>query len=121
MDEKEYHRKRRMFCIVNDRVHLAPEKDERSHREWMDAEGLSDNFEEEVRGVVYEDRLIFFRGSDWQADEKAEKIFFLNIADVAKLMNLQKDTLICGGCIVGKIGEVWPPKKVFGRLGDFLK
>ena len=34
MDEKEYYKKR-MFCIVDDNLYLAPEKDRRIHRERM--------------------------------------------------------------------------------------
>lgn len=109
-----------MFFIYDNKVYFAPEKDERSHKEWMKELGLGKDYANIVRGVIYEDKLIFFRGNNWQVDEGAEKIFFENIENTAQTLSLSENILVCGGCIVGKIGEVWPPKKVYGKLKILL-
>lgn len=121
MNEREYHKKRRMFCIIGGKVYAAPKEDEKSHKEWMKELGFDRNYEEIVRGAVYEDKLIFFRGNYWQADEEAEKIFFESIEGVSRELDLPEDVDICGGCVVGVVGDFWPPKKVFGKLKNLIQ
>lgn len=110
-----------MFCIIGGKVYAAPKEDEKSHKEWMKELGFDRNYEEIVRGAVYEDKLIFFRGNYWQADEEAEKIFFESIEGVSRELDLPEDVDICGGCVVGVVGDFWPPKKVFGKLKNLIQ
>ncbi len=49
MDEKEYHRSRRMFFVINNELVLPEKGSEKSHREWLEDNGYSKDEAEKIK------------------------------------------------------------------------
>lgn len=72
----DFHRARRMFCIRNGQVMVAPEGTVMSHLEWFEAEGWVDNrnaqefMDTTIRGVFLPARhaLFFYKGAGFFFD-----------------------------------------------------
>jgi len=78
---KRFHIERRMFCIKDGSVLLAPKGFNGSHAKWFLEEGWiseeDDRFmQEKVRGMTYRGNLYFYSGWDFRVDLQAEQEFF---------------------------------------------
>ena len=78
--EVDFHRTRRMFCIRNGKLTVAPEGTAMSHLEWFEAEGwvtrdnARDFMDSTVRGIFLPARhaLFFYRGVGFFFDAAVE-------------------------------------------------
>mgnify|MGYP001806601676 FL=1 len=125
-NEKEYHKARRMFFLIDEKLVIAENGSEYSHFEWLKKQGCSDekvkNFiKTELRGVLNPDgNLRFYVGEDFEVNEKIEKDFFRILPELVEKLNIRVDSEIGGGTIRQEIGKFWPEKKKYGKVGDFI-
>ena len=113
-----------MFCIKDNKLLIAPIGSELSHNEWLLAEGLIESpndMAELTRGVVSADGDVYFYvGFDFDVNEKAEKEFFEFLPELAEKLKLKPEARIFGGCIKQQSITLWPGKKSFGRINQFI-
>ncbi|MCW1949198.1 MAG: hypothetical protein KIH89_001985 [Candidatus Shapirobacteria bacterium] len=127
MDEKEYHRKRRMFFVINDKLVLPEIGSDKSHFEWLESNNYSTDkakkiIENNLRGVINPDGSIrFFVGKDRTINDCIEEKFFEILPELVKIFNLKSEIIIGGGVKKGKAGEVWPAIKEYGQVKDYIK
>ena len=127
MEEKEYHRSRRMFFVINNELVLPEMGSDKSHKEWLETNGYSQEdskniIENNLRGVINPDgSLRFFVGKNRVINEEIEKNFFEILPELVKTFNLKPETVIGGGVKQGNIGEVWPAIKEYGQIKDYIK
>ncbi len=127
MDEKEYHRKRRMFFVIDDKLVLPEVGSDKSHFEWLESNGYSIDkakniIENNLRGVINPDGSIrFFVGNDRIINEEIERKFFEILPELVKVFDLKSETMIGGGVKQGNVGEVWPAIKEYGQVKDYIK
>jgi len=127
MEEREYHRNRRMFFWIDDKLVIPEKGSDKSHIEWLIANGWTPEEAEKVietvlRGVVNPDGNIrFFVGKEWEINEEIEKKFFEILSDIVEKLEVSPEATIGGGTIKGKIGDFWPAKKEYGKVKDFLR
>lgn len=78
----EFHRARRMFCIRNEKLTVAPEGTALSHLEWFEAEGwvtqdsAREFMDSTIRGVFLPARhaLFFYKGVGFFSDAAVETV-----------------------------------------------
>lgn len=127
MDEKEYHKQRRMFFVINDELVLPEIGSDKSHKEWLETNGYSQEdskniIENNLRGVINPDgSLRFFVGNNRVINKEIEKKFFKILPELVRIFNLKPETVIGGGVKQGNIGEVWPAMKEYGQVKDYIK
>ncbi len=127
MDEKEYHRSRRMFFVINNELVLPEKGSEKSHREWLEDNGYSKDEAEkiintEMRGALNPDGNIrFYITEECVINDEIEKKFFEILSELVEIFNLKPETLIGGGVIKQKPGKIWPAIKEYGQVKDYIK
>ncbi|MCB9803590.1 hypothetical protein H6763_02050 [Candidatus Nomurabacteria bacterium] len=127
-DEKTvaFHRSRRMFCIYENKLHIAKAKVPYSHAVWFEREGWISREHDElmnslVRGAV-DDKgdIYFYVGYDFEISEEAENTFFLHLKELSEKLKLRPNAKIYGGMIKQEAGQVWPSRKEYGTLKENL-
>lgn len=127
MDEKEYHKQRKMFFLIKNKIIIPEAGSDKSHKEWLELNGYSQEESEKIiennlRGVVNPDgTLRFFVGKDRTINDRIEEKFFEILPELVKIFNLKSETIIGGGVKEGKAGEVWPAIKEYGQVKDYIK
>lgn len=127
MEEKEYHKARRMFFLIDGDLVIPKKGSDKSHLEWLMENGYTPKeadriIETVLRGVVNPDGNIrFFIGRNWEVNEEIEKKFFDILPKLIETFRLEPEAIIGGGTIKGDIGDFWPAKKEYGKVGDFIK
>jgi len=127
MNEKEYHRKRRMFFWIDNKLVVPEAGSEKSHKEWLESNGRTKEMakyiiDNELRGAINPGgNIIFYVGENMTLNEEIEKKFFGMLPSLVKKFNLGPETLIGGGVKIGKVGDIWPAIKEYGKVKDFLK
>jgi len=125
--EKEYHRNRRMFFVIDDNLVIAPANSEKSHYEWLIEQYWSEDKAAEfiktgLRGVINPDGNIrFYTGENWEINEEIEAKFFEIFDELVKKLKIKPEAKIGGGVIKGEIGDFWPPRKEYGCVSDYVK
>ena len=114
----DFHRSRRMFCIVDNELKIAPENSPYSHAEWFVNEGWMSKeddslMDEIVRGYVSkEGNIYFYTGYDFKVNKSVEEIFFKYLDDLIEKLKLNKENLkIFGGSKLEN--GLWKPRKEF--------
>lgn len=124
---EKLHRQRRMFCVINGEVIIAPPNSPYSHAKWLEetgmpAEEIERVMSQSVRGMVNQDGdLRFYRGWDFTVDEEAEQELSRILPILEEKLSLKSDAKIFGGAIKGEPGTVWPPRKYYGTLEQVKK
>ena len=129
MDVKEHikkrHMARRMFAIVNGKLIIAKPYIPDSHLDWFKKDKIIKNdsdpfFDKIVRGVVKENRIVwFYFGREFLVDKKAEDIFFKHLIELIKIMNLRGSAKIQGGKIKEDVSKGdWPARKIYGSVNE---
>ena len=117
-----FHKSRRMFCIYQNKLLIAKPNLPYSHAVWFEKEGWISRQDDElmsslVRGIV-DDKgdVYFYVGYDFEVNEEIESIFFAHFKELVEELNLKSSSKVYGGLIKQKVGEIWPPKKKYGRI-----
>lgn len=127
MDEKEYHRSRRMFFVINNNLVIAEPNSDKCHYDWLIEQYWSEEkatkfIETGLRGVIDPDGNIkFFTGKNWDINNKIEIKFFEILDELVKKMNVSPEAKVGGGAIKGEEGKIWPPRKKYGQVKDYIK
>ncbi|MPM23364.1 hypothetical protein SDC9_69836 [bioreactor metagenome] len=125
MNEKEYHKKRRMFFLINNELVLPESGSDKSHMEWLLSQGKTINeakniIDNNLRGVVNPDGNIrFYIGENWEINEEIEKKFFEILPKIVEIFKISPEAIIGGGTIKGKIGDFWKARKEYGKVKDY--
>ena len=125
--EKEYHRNRRMFFVIDNELVIPETGSDKSHLEWLISNGYTSEEAEKIietvlRGVINPDGNVrFFIGKDWGVNKEIEKKFFEILPKLVEIFKLDPDSIIGGGTIKGDVGDFWPARKEYGKVKDFLK
>lgn len=102
MTEKEFHKQRLAFAIINNEIHTSSAG--LSHKEWLIGENLiSENeFDDIIRGFIDETGIYFYQG-DFEQNEDVQK--------AARKYGpiLAPNSPIYCGMHKGEIGERWTP------------
>lgn len=118
MTEKEFHRQRRMFAIVNCVYVIAPAHDSRSHADWLyDVHQVT---KPQLRGYVDETGLYFYSTADCQAIPGDWAQLRGYMPRLGQLLCLRPDTPVYEGVVVGQPGTRWPGRKCLGPLEPLL-
>ena len=114
-----FHTKRRAFIIMPDvGLLVAPKKFDISHKQMLENMGLSTtNILKFLticpRGYFMDGELCIYQGYDmtpgakWALTDDGKKIVQQYSADLRVIFNLNDQTCVYTGVIVGKIGDVW--------------
>ncbi len=127
MEEKEYHRNRRMFFLIDDNLIIAPANSEKSHYDWLieqywPEEKAIEFIRTGLRGVLNPDGNIrFYTGENWDINEEIEAKFFGIFDELVKRLNIGPEAKIGGGVVKGEVGDFWPPRKEYGKVKDYIK
>lgn len=107
MNEKEFHKSRIAFVILDGEIKYLKNSD-MSHKEWCDSLGISDEvFQSLVRGYVYNGMIVYYCG-DFKYDETVINIAVDTNERIASELGLEDYSVYCG-CAKGNIGEIWKP------------
>lgn len=129
--EQVFHAARRAFIIMgNSGVLLAPANSKLSHKEMLTQMGFSvvqtvQYLNELPRGYCMNSELCVYQGvSDksktWELQPKNYKIVQQYLPDLCALFNLNDNSNLYLGVLVGRVGEVW--KKINKTtISDFMK
>lgn len=126
MDEKQYHKSRRMFFFINEQLILPEKGSLKSHIEWLESNGYSAKeakkvINTELRGVLNPDGNIrFYVGENWEVNDEIEKKFFEILPELIKIFELGTEVKIEGGALKQEIG-LWPARKSYGYIRDYIK
>lgn len=113
-NEKQMHRKRVAFAIINDTVHFIY-NDERSHYTWLviDNDMKEQDFNELTRGMFLDNNLYLY-GEDFGVNdnvrEQAKKhvtTIYTQIEKTCKVDYFSSKVYL--GMIKGEVGRLWEP------------
>jgi len=123
---KDFHRKRRMFCIKDGKVIVAKPNLPYSHAVWFEKEGwitAEDDLlmDEMTRGVLTpEGDVYFYAGYNFELNKKTEREFFKHLPELEKKLKLKNQAKIYGGLIEDDYTKKWSPKKYYGSVEELL-
>ena len=120
---KEMHRKRRMYMIFLDAVHVAPDAMRCSHADWFKRKKWDVNMlmRSSVRGYVDDDGVYFYRGWDFKYDNVGEHIALKHLTTLVEKLDVDVSLHLYGGKIRTDEGEVWPNDRDLGPIEELLK
>ena len=125
-DVKKFHRSRRMFCIIDNELHIAEPDLPYSHATWFEEEGWitadDDNLINEiVRGIVDgKGDVYFYTGYDFDINDQIESEFFPHLKNLVDILKIKENNKIFGGLIKSKPGTIWPARKDYGTIKNNL-
>jgi hypothetical protein len=125
--ESEYHRKRRMFFVIDDNLVIAPANSKECHFDWLIEQYWPEKKATEfiktgLRGVVDPDGNIkFFTGENWELNEEIEIKFFMILNELVKKLKINPEAKIGGGAIKQNEGTIWPARKDYGKVMEYIK
>ncbi|MDP3889051.1 MAG: hypothetical protein Q8Q25_00720 [bacterium] len=102
---KQFHKSRRIFCILNDTLHVAEPNLPYSHAEWFVREGWMttehDSLMNEIpRGMISaQGDIYFFVGYNFDINDTIETLFFHHLKELVKGLNLKPTATVYGGLI----------------------
>lgn len=123
---KNFHIKRRMFCIKDGKVIVAKPNLSYSHAVWFEKEGwITENddllMNEMTRGVVTpEGDIYFYTGYNFEVNKATEREFFKHLPELAKKLKLKKQAKVYGGLMEGDYTRKWAPRKYYGTVRELL-
>lgn len=121
---KQFHGTRRMFAIIDGKLHIAESGDTRSHAVWFGSEGWISGPDDSrmdgiCRGMVTpgNDAVYFYAGYDFHTGDEIEREFFAHLPELAERLGLSPQVPIYGG---RNPEESWAPRKFCKTVGDAL-
>ena len=111
-EEKEFHKKRNMFYINNEKEVVFSEETENGHYEWLvDGNIISkEDFDLIVRGFAMGNSIYYYQG-DFEDTKNAEIIALQTYKSIINHLSLSEDTKVYVGMIKGKLGDKWTGKR----------
>lgn len=122
---REFHKKRRMFCVKDGELFIAKLGMDYSHAEWFEKEGWmtpgNDWFiHHNLRGIIDQDgNIYFYVGYNFEINSEIEEIFFRNIGNLANRLKLKPTSNIYGGLIIERNKKI--PRMKYGTLQDYME
>ena len=107
MNEKEFHKSRVAFLILNGEIHYL-RNNEMSHTEWYDTLDSNEDFSEITRGYVLNNNIVYYFG-DFEYDGRTIEVAKKTHQKIAADNGLCEYSVYCG-VTKGSVGDVWPPK-----------
>jgi hypothetical protein len=123
--EKQYHKLRRMFFLIDGKLVLPEKNCPKSHKEWLETnkytkEEVQRIINTQLRGVLNPDGNIrFYVGENWEINQDIEKKFFEILPELIKIFELGPEVKIEGGAIKQEVG-VWPARKEYGYVKNYI-
>ncbi|MFZ2225991.1 MAG: hypothetical protein WA064_00810 [Candidatus Moraniibacteriota bacterium] len=123
---KDFHKKRRMFAIVDNDLRIAKKNTIDSHADWFSKEGWIDEksdleMDKTIRGFVDDEGVYFYAGYDFHTSEEVEAKFRKYLADLAKVLDIDKNINVYAGMIKQEKAGKFPPQKCIGKIGEIIK
>ena len=98
---------RNLFMIINNGVQILPNTP-MDHREWYISLGLDlDNFESTIRGYIIDNKIVFFKGSNFSYDDETYKAALSYSPTIKNYFNNPNLEVCCGIIINGN--SKWEP------------
>ncbi len=125
-DVKEFHKSRRMFCIFENKLHIADPNVDYSHAVWFEDKGwitkdndqLMDNI---IRGIIDDKgNIYFYSGYDFNINKETEEGFFPHLKELSEILDISQESIVYGGFIKSQYKE-WKTRKKFGPVKDLLQ
>jgi len=123
---KSFHKSRRMFCIIDNTLHIAKPNLPYSHATWFEKEGWMTAKNDHLmqiapRGIINtHGNIYFYVGYDFQINNKIEKKFFPFLKQLVNTLHIATTANVYGGLIKQASGGQWPPKKDYGKIKELL-
>ena len=124
---RQFHKSRRMFCILNDILYIAEPNLPYSHAEWFTREGWmtpdDDSLMNKIpRGMINaQGDIYFFVGYDFAINDTIEQLFFNHLYELVESLALKPTASVYGGLIKQTTGGQWPAKKCYGAVDELLQ
>lgn len=120
MTNREFQRKRRMFCVVDGKAFAADPEDTRYHREWMDdlvAGGIDERaYARAPRGYHLAPDMVWYRGPFSPVGMRDIRD---HLRDLVELMDLPPETKVYSGARPGH-DDVLKGEALVGTIQDLL-
>ena len=98
-----------MFMVINDHVEYL-NNDKFDHKEWYQALGLDPNlFENVIRGYIIENKIIFFKGLNFNYDESVIQAAMKFAPGMRQFLNREDLEIWCGILAYGGYDNRWEP------------
>jgi len=122
---KKHHLSRRMWCIIDNKVHIAEPNLPYTHAVWFEKQGwISEDNDKlmsiAVRGTVHEGNIYFYSGYDFIINKEIESIFFQYLKQLVSQLGLSSDAEVYGGFRKDLQGKLIPVK-FYGKVEKFLE
>lgn len=123
---KDFHKSRRMFCIIEKTVYVAEPNVSYSHAVWFEKKGWmsveDDTFMNTApRGFVDAHGDVYFCvGYDFRIDAVTESIFFTCLSELVQLLDLAPTAKVYGGLVRQSTGGQWPGRNAYGTIEEVL-
>lgn len=123
---RDFHRSRRMFCIIDGNLYIAKPQVPYSHAVWFEKEGWMTAEDDHLMKIAtrgFIDTLgnvYFFVGYDFKINETTEKTFFPLLKTLVDRLQLKLSSMVYGGLIRQSSGGQWPPQKCYGIISELL-
>jgi len=124
---KKYHQDRKMFVIINDNVHYAPDNSILSHRKWFIEKGWMTEEEDNLidvvtRGYVDQSGVYFYKGYDFRTDQETETTMMKHLQKIVDELYIDKNLHLYGGKIKQKgVAGPWPNRIDYGSLDTLFQ
>ncbi|MBN2881546.1 hypothetical protein JXM83_05855 [Candidatus Woesearchaeota archaeon] len=113
---KQFHEKRRMFAIKDNKLYWGRKNTTNSHAQWFDKKGW--DIKEILRGYIDDTGIYFYRGLNFTIKKTDIEIIKQFLNKMQTKLTLKNNTKIYGGMIKQKSESKWPPKIYYGTIKD---
>ena len=121
-DTIEFHKRRGMFCIHDDKLIIAKQGLPYSHAVWFEKRGWiskenDQSMNEIIRGMVdAEGNIYFYKGYDFSISDEIESKFLKHLRELMQKLKLRPSASLFGSQIKPKSDSRWLPRKEFGKI-----
>lgn len=115
MSEVNFHKSRIAFAIINDKL-IYLKNSELSHIDWLVPTIVKpEEFKYIIRGYVKDNNIIFYIG-DFCTNKEVELKSLQYAPLIKEDLSINNSIELYCGVVKGKIGEVWRPYKLVGKI-----